>query len=92
MEDGKSKIDNRKSKIVGQCAECKKDATGLYVTRYGLICLDCAIAQKEIVKQYPKMLTLARRSEIAKKNFGRESGIVNRDSGAEKRETTGSLF
>ena len=55
MEDGKSKIENRKSKIVGQCAECKRDATGLYVTRYGLICLDCAIAHKRIVKLYPKM-------------------------------------
>ena len=43
------------AETVGQCAECNKDATGLYVTRYGLLCLDCAIAHKRIVKLYPKM-------------------------------------
>ena len=55
MEDGKWKIDNRKSKIVGQCAECQKDATGLYVTGSGLLCLDCAVAHKGIVKEYPNV-------------------------------------
>ena len=76
------------AETVGQCAECNKDATGLYVTRYRLLCLDCAIAHKEIVKQYPKMLALAKKTEIGKRNLKGRS----QEPGVRSQETTGSLF